>query len=124
MFYKQCVIVLLIIILAACSAPQAPATPTPAATADRAELPLQFDDLMHGFAFSGPVDEAALTPPQDAALPAHRRVPERHDHRLRTLAGHAQEAEAYPVPRRRRGAEPGGRSDQNRCGCRPNPGPP
>ncbi len=33
---------------------------------------LSFDDLMHGFDFTGPVEETALTPPTGAALPMHR----------------------------------------------------
>jgi hypothetical protein len=55
----------------------APATPTAtpiapqAAASPDASLPLRSGSLLNGFDFSGPVDEAALTPPQDAALPAH-----------------------------------------------------
>lgn len=38
----------------------------------RGELPLSAKDLLNGFDFDGPVDEAALTPPTDAVLPAQR----------------------------------------------------
>lgn len=38
----------------------------------QARLALSLDDLMQGFKFTGPVDETALTPPQEAAPPLHQ----------------------------------------------------
>jgi CubicO group peptidase (beta-lactamase class C family) len=43
-----------------------PFAPQPTATP-----PLRFDSLLNGFDFDGPVDEAALTPPEGAAPPAN-----------------------------------------------------
>ena len=38
---------------------------------NRSGLPLTYTDLMEGFDFTSPVDEAALTPPENAQPPAH-----------------------------------------------------
>ena len=71
---KLC-LVLLVLVVVSCS-PRAGNTPTPPPAAtfpvetgsvERAWL--RFDDLMDGFNFNGPVEEAALTPPDGAAQP-------------------------------------------------------
>ncbi len=49
----------------------APITMTGALGASRIASLLPFDSLMHGFDFEGPVAEVALTPPKNAAAPAH-----------------------------------------------------
>jgi CubicO group peptidase (beta-lactamase class C family) len=47
------------------------ATPAVLPTITAIDLPLRSDSLLNGFDFTGPVDEAALTPPQNAAPPLH-----------------------------------------------------
>ncbi len=51
--------------VATAPAPASTQAPTPTRTL------LDREALLNGFDFSGPVDEAALTPPEDAALPEH-----------------------------------------------------
>jgi hypothetical protein len=89
---RKLYVVALVIVLASCSKPAAStktrmqATAAPQLEAERSSLPtvtstggtgkverslLRFTDLVNGFEFDGPVDEAALTPPEGAAPPAH-----------------------------------------------------
>ena len=86
---KSC-LVLLVIFVVSCSKPvthtqtlppasatslppgvisQPPAAISPGGNGNVERTLLRFDDLMKGFDFNGPVDEAALTPPEGAALP-------------------------------------------------------
>jgi hypothetical protein len=73
---KLCVCIL-VLFAVSCSKPAAntktpltaSATP-PGKTGSVERSLLRFDDLMNGFDFNGPVDEAALTPPEGAAQPA------------------------------------------------------
>jgi hypothetical protein len=64
-------------LLAACSGGTEPPSPTPRPIPDPAASPaaartlLTAADLMEGFSFAGPLDEAALTLPAQAAPPAH-----------------------------------------------------
>lgn len=70
---KAMIMIVVIALIAGCGPAVPPATPiapTDAVNAD-ASLPLRSGSLLNGFDFTGPVDEAALTPPPDAALPAH-----------------------------------------------------
>ncbi len=83
---RYCLVCLFLAGLMACMPPSLETASIPAVTpsetappqtrspdaADRAGLPLSSADLMYGFDFAGPVDEAALTPPAPAILPAHR----------------------------------------------------
>jgi hypothetical protein len=74
-------------------------TSTPAAS--RAASSLQFDSLMNGFSFDGPVDEAALTPPEKAAPPAHvfegrlELLGEEDGGRIQVLRGELEPEHAY-----------------------------
>jgi len=64
-------------LLAACSGGTEPPSPTPRPTSVPSTMPvatrtlLTAADLTDGFSFAGPLDEAALTPPAQAAPPAH-----------------------------------------------------
>jgi hypothetical protein len=71
---KLCLI-LLVLVVVSCSqragnTPTLPPTATsPGETGNVERTLLRFDDLMNGFDFNGPVEEAALTPPDRAAQP-------------------------------------------------------
>jgi CubicO group peptidase (beta-lactamase class C family) len=74
-------------------------TRTPAAS--RAASSLRFESLMNGSNFDGPVDEAALTPPEDAAPPAHvfegrlELLGEKDGGRIQVLRGELEPEYAY-----------------------------
>jgi len=79
---------------------------TPAASGTRgavraAASALQFDDLMNGFTFDGPVDEAALTPPEEDAPPVHvfegrlELLGEKDGGRVEVLRGELEPEHAY-----------------------------
>jgi hypothetical protein len=71
---KLC-LVLLVLVVVSCSQrarntpTQLPVSTSPGETGRVERTWLRFDDLMKGFEFNGPVDEAALTPPDGAAQP-------------------------------------------------------
>ena len=68
--------VILTVVVTACGTP-VPAQPTPGlpkstqASLDSGRTLLTADALLNGFEFNSPVDESALTPPEDAAPAAH-----------------------------------------------------
>jgi hypothetical protein len=65
-----CLVLVLSSILAACTA--SPSLPPPTQTSSQpARTLLTADALTNGFTFDGPVDESALTPPDDPSPPTH-----------------------------------------------------
>lgn len=80
--YKVLVMTMLFFLLTACSASEPMAAPisntanadptrTPLETGENTRARLTYQDLMHGFEFTSPVDEAALALPETAAPPTH-----------------------------------------------------
>jgi hypothetical protein len=79
----------------------APASATAVALLPPAASLLPPDFLLEGFDFDGPLDEAALTPPQQAALPPHpfegrlELLGEKEAGRIRLLRGELEPEHAY-----------------------------
>ena len=65
-----CLVLVLSSIFAACTASSSPSPPTQAVS-QAARTLLTADALTNGFTFDSPVDESALTPPDDSAPPIH-----------------------------------------------------